>query len=421
MKGGASRAAKTIMADQNMVRAMMLAESIDVRNPKTKKVVEIVKSQLREKPDSRIIVFTHYRDTSQEVVNKLNAEEEIRATKFIGQANRGNEKGLKQREQVEKIQKFRNGEYNVLVATSVGEEGLDISECSLVIFYDNVPSAIRFVQRRGRTGRRIPGRVIVFIVKGTRDEALYWAARRKVREAKSIVGRIERSVEVIGPLDRFVDPSEGKPVVYMDVRESTSIAEALKKSGAAVSIERLDVGDFVVSSEIVIERKTVEDFVRSVMDGRLFKQLVSMRENYTRPILIIQGDRRSAAGISSSAFSGALASILSDFQASIFTSSNDKETAEIIYHIARREQIDLKRSVKVREGRKPASLSDIQRYVLAGIPGVDRVLADRLLSSFGSLKEVFSASEENLKKVEGIGDKLAEKIRKVATMPYNTE
>jgi len=104
----------------------------------------------------------------------------IAAEILIGKAGKT---GLKQEKQIETVQRFRDGITKALVATRVGEEGLDISEVNLVIFYDNVPSSIRFIQRKGRTGRKDTGHLIVLIAKDTIDEAYYWIGKRKVKLA----------------------------------------------------------------------------------------------------------------------------------------------------------------------------------------------------------------------------------------------
>ena len=98
-------------------------------------------------------------------------------------------------EQVETVQRFRDGITRALVATRVGEEGLDISEVNLVIFYDNVPSSIRFVQRKGRTGRKAQGRLVVLIAKDTIDEAYYWIGKRKVKAANGMTDKITKHLE----------------------------------------------------------------------------------------------------------------------------------------------------------------------------------------------------------------------------------
>ena len=186
-----------------------------------------------------------------------------------------------------------------------------------------------------------------------------------------------------------------------------------------MEVKQLDFGDFVVSSDIVFERKTLDDFVKSIFDGRLFQQMANMSSKYPRPILIIEGEKKGhVAGIGEPAFYGALASVLADFRVPIFFASNQKEVAEIIFHVARREQIEKKREARIREGRKPLSLSENQRYIVAGIPGVSNVLADRLLSELETIEKLFSTSELDLMKIEGIGGVMAHRIREVSTAKY---
>ena len=128
------------------------------------------------------MIFTSYRDSVDVIYNKL-SEMGIPTGILIGKAG---ETGLKQKKQIETVQKFRDGLFKVLVATRVGEEGLDISEVNQVIFYDNVPSSIRYVQRRGRTGRKDTGKLVVLIAKNTIDETYYWIGKRKMSAAKSM-------------------------------------------------------------------------------------------------------------------------------------------------------------------------------------------------------------------------------------------
>ncbi len=138
----------------------------------------------------KAIVFTTYRDSVEVITSRLR-DSGFKVGYLIGKAGAY---GLRQEEQIDAVSRFKAGEYDILVATSVGEEGLDIAECNLVIFYDNVPSAIRFVQRKGRTGRRMPGKVIVLVAKGTIDEAYHWIGRRKVRQVRSIADAVNRMI-----------------------------------------------------------------------------------------------------------------------------------------------------------------------------------------------------------------------------------
>ncbi len=175
--------------DPNFTRAIHLAkeaQSQGIEHSKIPKLKEILDSV-----PGKALIFTSYRDSVDLIYNKL-IELGISAGILIGKAG---EHGLKQKKQIETVQKFRDGIFQVLVATRVGEEGLDISEVNQVIFYDNVPSSIRFVQRRGRTGRKDTGKLVVMIAKNTIDETYYWIGKRKMIAAKSMGKQMTKVLE----------------------------------------------------------------------------------------------------------------------------------------------------------------------------------------------------------------------------------
>ncbi|WP_341537130.1 helicase-related protein [Methanosarcina barkeri] len=178
----ASKASKRLMDDLYMRKALYKLKECEVEHPKLELTRKLVSKQLKGSSDSRVIVFTNYRDTAEIVVNALSESPEISPIRFVGQASRRKDKGLTQKQQVEVLDKFRAGEYNVLVATSVAEEGLDIPSTDLVLFYEPIPSEIRSIQRKGRTGRQHKGRVIILVTKGTRDEAYYWSSKNKEKK-----------------------------------------------------------------------------------------------------------------------------------------------------------------------------------------------------------------------------------------------
>ncbi|KAI1202205.1 hypothetical protein F5X97DRAFT_288284 [Nemania serpens] len=121
--------------------------------------------------NTRIIVFSEYRDSAEEIVRVLNNHKPlIRAAVFVGQADSKRSEGMKQAEQIQRIQKFKEGEFNVLVATSIGEEGLDIGQVDLIICYDASASPIRMLQRMGRTGRKRAGRVVLLLMRGKEED-----------------------------------------------------------------------------------------------------------------------------------------------------------------------------------------------------------------------------------------------------------
>ena len=146
-------------------------------HPKPSLVTQLVNDGLKD--DGKVIVFTEYRDTVDNMISILETNDSIRAGRFVGQASKGSQIGMKQKEQIEQLERFRNGELNVLVATSVGEEGLDVPAADSVILYEPVPSAIRAIQRRGRTARQRDGDVHILIAKGTRDEYVQQAAMKR--------------------------------------------------------------------------------------------------------------------------------------------------------------------------------------------------------------------------------------------------
>ncbi|NVM01493.1 MAG: DEAD/DEAH box helicase family protein [Candidatus Helarchaeota archaeon] len=200
MKAGRKKSDLVIVNDEQMEKIEKIMQDLISKNidhPKIEALKQTLTEQLHENEKSRIIVFIHYRVSAQKVVEVLTDLDKIYPIKFIGQQSKRGDKGLSQKEQISILQKFRDGEYNVLVATSVAEEGLDISECDLVVFYDAVPSSVRAIQRRGRTGRKSPGKVIMLIAKGTRDEGYYWASISKERKMKRMLQELQKiSVDI---------------------------------------------------------------------------------------------------------------------------------------------------------------------------------------------------------------------------------
>ena len=175
--------------DPNFTRAINLAKKEQLKgyeHPKINKLIEILHNE-----KSKVLIFSSYRD-SVNVIHKKLVELGVNAEILIGKAG---ETGLKQEKQIETVQRFRDGITKALVATRVGEEGLDISEVNLVIFYDNVPSSIRFVQRKGRTGRKDKGRLVVLIAKNTIDETYYFIGKRKIDAAKNMGKKLSSQLE----------------------------------------------------------------------------------------------------------------------------------------------------------------------------------------------------------------------------------
>lgn len=444
-----TKAAKSLIQDPNFGKAIYLAREAEkhgLEHPKLKKVTDIIKKELgqngqtklqseryvkdADQKSSKIMVFTQYRDSLEMIHQKLE-KEGIKSAKFFGQASRDGEKGLTQKEQKEIIKAFKIGEYDVLLSTSVAEEGIDIPAVDLVILYEPVPSEVRMIQRRGRTGRKRSGRVKVLITNGTRDEGYYWASINKERRMKhqlidpevleelnsNAIERMENEKRV-----KVLDPAPKKeelPVVFADTREGNSkVIRHLSEMEIDVKVQAMAVGDYQVSDEVVIERKTAKDFVDSIVDKRLFKQARSLMEEFKRPLIILEGDDLYNGMINPNAIRGSIASIALDFGISIIPTRNAQDTAAMIKRIAIREQSGEKTPIQIRTDKKPVNLWEQQLFIIESLPNIGPVNAKNLLEHFGTVANIINASEGQLQEVEGIGKKTAANIRKVVDSKY---
>ena len=217
---------KSKSGDRSLSRFMKFTEIRDISeilsnisetHPKPEIVLHSVKSSLKESPNSKIIIFTEYRDTVDHLVDYL-SKNEVNARQFIGQASTKDRKGMTSKQQLAQLQDFRNGEFEVLVATSVGEEGLDIPSSDLVIFYEPVTSAIRMIQRRGRTGRKEAGSVKVLVTLNTKEEIIKKSSLQKEKRMNSILSRVKTQLKMpktgidISNLDHFSVDNDGKKI-----------------------------------------------------------------------------------------------------------------------------------------------------------------------------------------------------------------
>ena len=186
------KSAREFAADPRIVQLKDTLAEMNEIHSKVTMVRRMVRRQLKESPDSRIIVFANFRDTVDEISRVLSDVENAVPQRFVGQASRDGSSGMSQKMQLESLDTFRSGEANVLVATSVGEEGLDVPNADLVIFYEPVGSEIRTIQRRGRTGRQRAGTVHVLIAKDTRDEGARASAKHREQRMFRSIQQVRR-------------------------------------------------------------------------------------------------------------------------------------------------------------------------------------------------------------------------------------
>ncbi|MBI4096013.1 MAG: DEAD/DEAH box helicase [DPANN group archaeon] len=419
------RAVKDIVSDFNVRAAYSLTNSAlekNIEHPKLEALKSVVEKQVSEKKDCKILVFTEIRTNIQKILSTLDDISGLEVHKFIGQSSR-EDKGMNQKTQIEVIERFKRGEINCLVCTAVAEEGLDIPSVDLVVFYTPVPSAIRNIQRRGRTGRQEVGKVAVLVTKNTRDEVYYWVSKRAEEKMQSAIENISDGKKELGqdaPLTQFIKADKLKPEeqvsIFADVRERGLVVDKLFESGAHVTVGTLTCGDFILSEDVGVERKIVNDFVVSLLDGRLFEQVRGLKGRFAKPLIIIEGnfeDIFKVRQVHPSALWGALASLVLDWGVPILFASNPTETAELLITIAKREQLERNKTVAVRLDQKPRTIAEMQQFLVEGLPAVGPTLAKNLLRHFKSPINVFTASLEDLQTVDGIGSGKAELIRKI--------
>ena len=445
----ANKSLKELFADKdfrNIIKLTDLVQSKGLVHPKLEKLKELLHSQIRQNNQSRILVFCHYRDSINNIVKFLENDEFLRVHRFVGQQSKGSDKGLTQKQQIKLLDDFREGIYNTLVGTSVAEEGLDIAECDLVIFYDVVPSAIRSIQRRGRTGRKKEGKVYILMAEGTRDEAYYWVEKNKERQMKQSLKKIKESLEdskgAQSSILNFVNQeSESKAEknkliennydqikvvenednfeIICDTRETSSpVVRILSLMGVKLKLLQLDVGDYIISERVGIERKSAQDFNDSIKDGRLFNELFNLRNSFERSILILEGDPFNATNINENALYGAITSIILNLGIIVYKTNDAKETATFLLQLAKKEYSESKGETKLRFEKKPIETSRLLEYIIAGIPGVNALRAKNLLKHLKTLHEIFNADISDLMQVENIGKKIAQEIYKISRYKY---
>ena len=228
------KAHQLLLNDNRIKEIQALVNNLKVEHPKITYLVKLLKQRyslfqnesnakgqnepaasISKRP--RVLVFTHYRDSARKVVQILN-EDGIKAARFVGQAKREFDIGMSQEEQSTVLESFRNGEFDVLVATSIAEEGLDIPEVDLVVFYEPIPSEIRYIQRRGRTGRKSAGSVVILAAKDTIDERYLYVSKRRTEKMKEILSSVNPTLKPIQRTDVLTNPMTADEVSSFELK-----------------------------------------------------------------------------------------------------------------------------------------------------------------------------------------------------------
>jgi Fanconi anemia group M protein len=334
---------------------------------------------------------------------------------------------MSQKIQKEVLDKFREGEYNILVATSIGEEGLDIPKVDTVIFYEPVSSAIRQIQRRGRTGRMEKGKVVILMAKETRDEGYRWASHHKEKRMfRTLDSLKEKLGQLLGKpkeerLDKFINE---EILIYADHREKGSgVIKELANLEVDIRLDQLKNADYVLSNRVGVEFKNTADFVQSIIDGRLLLQIKDLKVNFERPLIVIEGqeDLYSLRNVHENAIRGMLATIAVSYGIPVLRTKNAKDTAGLLMVIAKREQETSGKDFTPHGEKRDMTLKQWQEFIVSSFPGIGGSLAKPLLKKFKTIKKFVNAKEETLQKVDKIGPTKARRIKEVLEKEYGGE
>jgi len=253
-----TKAAQNLSADTEFKSALVLAKELKrqgIIHPKLEKLRELLKQHAKNS-DIKIIIFSQFRDSIVNIIENISDIEHINAKMFVGQAKK-NGTGLTQKEQLQIINDFKKKQFNTIIMSSVGEEGLDIPEVDVVIFYEPVPSAIRTIQRRGRTGRQKKGEVIVLMTKKSRDESYKKISEYKENRMHQMLKQLDNNYQYKNderkknvknnPIEKKLadfPTNKNNFVVIADYREKGSgVVKKLLELGATVKLEKLEIGD----------------------------------------------------------------------------------------------------------------------------------------------------------------------------------
>ncbi|VUC34462.1 unnamed protein product [Clonostachys rosea] len=210
-----------------------------VGHPKLTALATCVLNHLVDSGEStRIIVFSEYRDSAEDIVRMLNKHRPlVKASIFVGQADGKRAEGMKQAQQIETIEKFRRGDFNVLVATSIGEEGLDIGQVDLIVCYDSSASPIRMLQRMGRTGRKRAGNIVLLLMRGKEEEQFakskdnYEKMQKLICEGSRFNFRFDLSKRIL-PRDARPEVDRRRIEIPIENTQDTSLPEPKRRRAA---------------------------------------------------------------------------------------------------------------------------------------------------------------------------------------------
>lgn len=211
---------------------------------------------------------------------------------------------------------------------------------------------------------------------------------------------------------------EEKPKIIVDIHEKNSLViSEIISLGMDIDFQSLKVGDYIVKG-IIVERKTVSDFISSMINRRLLNQLEELQQ-YENRLLIVEGideqelytDSENITGMHPNSVRGFLLSILLNYKVPIIFTKNYEDTARFLSVLAKRKSREL--PLKVR--KKAFNKKEQMQVIIEGFPGIGPKTSKKLLKEFKTIKNIINSSEGELKKILG---KKAEIVRRITNEEY---
>ena len=444
-----SKAVQRLLSDPQMEKAIKLSRSHNEDFAKFKVLrTELVRKVKIE--NEKALVFTKSRDTVEALVDYLS--ETFDVERLVGQTDKKNSEGMSQKQQKKAIERFSNNETEVLISTQIGEEGLDISQVDLVVFYEPAQRGIEKIQRKGRTGRNSDGTVLILIGKDTKDMGLYY-------KSKNVLDNIDDDLESLNEItdiqdeikqelqeeqeqktfDSFTEDNEehttefeeksenDKVKIIADSRETNSsvVKELDLDEDVEVEIENnLEVGDYILGNNCAVERKSVKDFADTLTGERsIFEQIGAMANAYDKSILLIEGEHGKlyTQNIHPNAIRATKSSLIVDYGISIVESMDEKDTASLLKYLAKKEQINKNTEINPHGKKKTKTVKEEQEYIVSSVKNIGPKNARNLLHEFNTIQEVFNADISELEKVDTIGKEKAKHINSITKIDYKND
>ncbi len=217
--------------------------------------------------------------------------------------------------------------------------------------------------------------------------------------------------------------SGDEPTIIVDSREASSaekIVKGLVERGVNVKTQLLEKGDYILSDECAVERKTVSDFVYTLTRRYLFEQIFTLKDIYPKSLVVLEGYMPiiyKYSNINPSAVWGAMFNLAKN-GISLVNTSSYKETIDFLYTAARQEQIVEKRNPVVHAFKKCETLSDSQVYFVASLPNIGREKATAILDAYQTPMNALINVDDWSKAVHGLGPVITNKVKEVISTPY---